>query len=83
MTELQTGHCHLKAHPFKLVLIKSPEWQMQADNWRGLTHSLWLSSFYHINLYRMAFKFRFCAEGTEASLQQPFKSLHVFDNKRL
>jgi len=25
MTELQTGHCHLKGHPFKLVLIKSPE----------------------------------------------------------
>jgi hypothetical protein len=22
MTELQTGHCHLKGHPFKLVLIK-------------------------------------------------------------
>jgi hypothetical protein len=25
MTELQTGHCHLKGHPFKLVLIKSPQ----------------------------------------------------------
>jgi hypothetical protein len=35
MTELQTGHCHLKGHPFKLVLIKSPQWQMQAGNWSG------------------------------------------------
>jgi len=25
VTELQTGHCHLKGHPFKLALIKSPE----------------------------------------------------------
>jgi len=25
MTEMQAGHCHLKGHPFKPVLIKSPE----------------------------------------------------------
>jgi len=35
------------------------------------------------NLYRMAFKFHFRAEGTEFSPRRPFKSLRVFDNKRL
>jgi hypothetical protein len=56
-TELQTGHCHLKGHPFKLVLIKSPEWQMYAGNWRGLTHSLWLSSFDHIKIQETGLSF--------------------------
>jgi len=31
----------------------------------------------------MAFKFPFRAEGMEFSPRQPFKSLRMFDNKRL
>jgi len=36
-----------------------------------------------VNLYRPAFQFRFRAEGMEFSPRRPFKSLRVFDNKRL
>jgi hypothetical protein len=57
MTELQTGHCHLKGHPFKLELVNSPDWQMQADNLRGLTHSLWLSGFDHIKIQEPGLSF--------------------------
>jgi hypothetical protein len=74
---LQPSHCIMVRRNMAAVSpIKRPEEQAPLTRFRRKLAD-------NIKLYRPAFKFSFRAEGTEFSPRRPFKSLRVFDHKRL